>query len=308
MEQLALRKNGIWTTPTRSQFGAIKSSEKLGELLQTDLPIIADMYRAGMTYLQISESLKIAERYNVSRDSAHCAVGRAIIGNKYERNPYPGLISNEEIESLNRNSGRIDSSDTYWNFNLVNARIDSKLTLEQLGEKVGVGIPLVVAYERLRAFPQEDVQNRISEVLEKDKQELFPNYLRKITSEINGERRRLKRQNYFENIDSHKDLIANGDVPGDSLDRILLSEKIEGLLFTLKHRERMILKLRFGFFDGRIYELAEIAEQFGISRSRVGQIEEKAMRKLSRPVKAGWLHGFLDDEFDWSCVGQSYRY
>lgn len=52
------------------------------------------------------------------------------------------------------------------------------------------------------------------------------------------------------------------------------------LLIQLPIRQRMVLKLRFGLYDGRERTLEEVGQEYGISRERVRQIEAKALRKL----------------------------
>ena len=52
---------------------------------------------------------------------------------------------------------------------------------------------------------------------------------------------------------------------------------------VLNPRERQILKLRYGF-GGREYTLEEIGQKLKITRERVRQIEERALRKLRHPA------------------------
>ena len=55
---------------------------------------------------------------------------------------------------------------------------------------------------------------------------------------------------------------------------------IRKILFTLSERERNIIKLRFGFYNGSVKTLQEVGEIYGITRERVRQIEITALRKL----------------------------
>lgn len=57
-------------------------------------------------------------------------------------------------------------------------------------------------------------------------------------------------------------------------------EHILALLDSVKERERRVLDLRFGISDGKPHTLAEVAKELKISRERVRQIEEAALKKL----------------------------
>ena len=54
-----------------------------------------------------------------------------------------------------------------------------------------------------------------------------------------------------------------------------------------------MLRLRFGFKDGISHTLDEIGKMFGVTRERIRQIEEQALKKLNRPNRARYLDGFL---------------
>ena len=56
-----------------------------------------------------------------------------------------------------------------------------------------------------------------------------------------------------------------------------LYEKVEN---ELSDRERLVLKMRYGLYNGEEYTQKEIARQMGISRSYVSRIEKSAIEKL----------------------------
>jgi len=58
---------------------------------------------------------------------------------------------------------------------------------------------------------------------------------------------------------------------------------------TLSYRERRIIELRFGLKGEKSRTLQEISDKFGISRERIRQIEEKALKKLETPKNEGIL-------------------
>ncbi|MFP6659085.1 MAG: sigma-70 family RNA polymerase sigma factor, partial [Pirellulales bacterium] len=70
--------------------------------------------------------------------------------------------------------------------------------------------------------------------------------------------------------------------------------RIEDCLQELNHREREILRLRYGLADGYTYTLEEVGQIFSVTRERVRQIEAKAVRKLQQPNQSKLLVSFLD--------------
>lgn len=70
-------------------------------------------------------------------------------------------------------------------------------------------------------------------------------------------------------------------------------ESLERVLNTLAPREKHVIKLRYGLQDGTEYTLAEIGRQLGISRERVRQIEDEALRKLRHHTRVQYLEELL---------------
>lgn len=72
--------------------------------------------------------------------------------------------------------------------------------------------------------------------------------------------------------------------PDQEIEHLLDRERISSLLDIMTEREREILDMRFGLIDGRPHTLAEISVKFKVSRERVRQIEEEALKKLRKFV------------------------
>ena len=89
-------------------------------------------------------------------------------------------------------------------------------------------------------------------------------------------------------------VLPNDDSP--SADRGLVNEslntEIERALSTLSSREREIIKSFFGIGCQEM-TLEEIGERFGLTRERVRQIKEKAIRRLKSPSRSKLLKGYL---------------
>jgi RNA polymerase primary sigma factor len=75
-----------------------------------------------------------------------------------------------------------------------------------------------------------------------------------------------------------------------------LKDQIEVAMKVLNHREREILRLRYGLTDGYAYTLEEVGRIFSVTRERVRQIESKAVRKLQHPYRCRALLGFLEGD------------
>ncbi len=73
-----------------------------------------------------------------------------------------------------------------------------------------------------------------------------------------------------------------------------LKVRISEVMEVLNHREREIIRLRYGLADGYSYTLEEVGKIFSVTRERVRQIESKAVRKLQEPYRSRRLAGFLD--------------
>ena len=90
------------------------------------------------------------------------------------------------------------------------------------------------------------------------------------------------------------DVLVNDDSP--VADRTLINEslstEVERALSTLTERERDIIKLFFGI-NTQEMTLEEIGEKFGLTRERVRQIKEKAIRRLRHSSRSKLLKTYL---------------
>lgn len=80
----------------------------------------------------------------------------------------------------------------------------------------------------------------------------------------------------------------------DTVEILLLREQLDKVLGTLTPREREILELRYGLADGRERTLEDVGKIFNVTRERIRQIQEKALRKLRHPARSKKLREFLD--------------
>ena len=122
---------------------------------------------------------------------------------------------------------------------------------------------------------------RLSEYFGMSEDMLFPKYAR---LEL------MEPQKLTEVIDSR----MHYDGMNSFVDSIGLAEKVRKVLSTLTPREEKVLRMRFGIGEKSDHFLEEIAQDFGVQRERIRQIEAKALRKLRHPSRSKHLKAFAD--------------
>ena len=71
--------------------------------------------------------------------------------------------------------------------------------------------------------------------------------------------------------------------PEELTQQELLGERVQELLETLPPREALVVRLRYGLPTGEVHTLKQIGLKLGITRERVRQIENQALRRLRHP-------------------------
>lgn len=87
------------------------------------------------------------------------------------------------------------------------------------------------------------------------------------------------------------DLITDHSAENPMVSMIKEANKqiVASILDTLGSREAEILKMRFGINAEKAMTLEEVGDHYGLSKERIRQIENKAIRKLRNPVRAKML-------------------
>ena len=100
-----------------------------------------------------------------------------------------------------------------------------------------------------------------------------------------------------EEADSHLgDFIEDRQAvsPAEAVITVNLQEQTANVLRTLTPREEQVIRLRFGVEHGSEHTLAEVGEKFALTRERIRQIEDKALRKLRHSSRSQRLRAFVD--------------
>ncbi|MBL01094.1 MAG: RNA polymerase subunit sigma-70 [Chloroflexi bacterium] len=81
--------------------------------------------------------------------------------------------------------------------------------------------------------------------------------------------------------------------PADIAAQSSMRQQVDEVLGNLQDRERKVLELRFGLFDGRPRTLEEIGGELNLTRERIRQIERKALGRLRQDTNVGELRELL---------------
>ncbi len=89
---------------------------------------------------------------------------------------------------------------------------------------------------------------------------------------------------------------GNSEQLKETVDGISLKQAIENLLGTIPTREATVLRLYFGLnaSEGEGKTLREIGNRFEVTESRIGQIKNKALRKLRHPSRSRILKQYAE--------------
>ena len=78
-------------------------------------------------------------------------------------------------------------------------------------------------------------------------------------------------------------LDASGPSAADTVEHRAMVTELGRLIDLLPEREALIVRMRFGLYDGRPHTLDEIGRHLGLTRERIRQLEKLALAKLRHP-------------------------
>jgi len=161
-----------------------------------------------------------------------------------------------------------------------------RLPLNRVGALNKIG----KAYSNLeQEFEREPSTTELAQKLEMD--------ISEIHDALRVSRRHVSVDAPFTHGDDNRliDVIENEQQPNPDYE--LMSEslktEIERILSYLSAREAEVIKLYFGLNNEHAFTLEEIGERFNLTRERVRQIKEKAIRRLRNTSKSKNLRAYL---------------
>jgi len=188
------------------------------------------------------------------------------------------------------------------NAELIRARESLGLNQKQAAYLIEISPGSLSHYELLRTYPSEEMQEKICSKYahfgyHMIKKNVFPKQLKKITltEKLIAEREIPVEKLLPLSQVSEKLLPA---VKPEVLDKLYKEELkcvIEESLSTLTDKEGEVIKLYYGIDKDKIYTLEEIASKFNLTRERIRQIKEKAIKRLKHPSRADKLKDFAED-------------
>jgi RNA polymerase primary sigma factor len=87
---------------------------------------------------------------------------------------------------------------------------------------------------------------------------------------------------------------TNEPTPLEQVSEQLLRDDLNEAMSHLTGRERCILELRYGLHGRHPLTLEQIGKTLSLTRERVRQLENEALKKLRSPLLGRRLHGYLD--------------
>ncbi len=161
-----------------------------------------------------------------------------------------------------------------------------RLPLNKVGDLSKIG----KTYAKLeQEFEREPTPEELAKELDME--------LKEVNEAMKQAGRHISMDAPFQNGEENRllDILENRNDPTPDQQLMInsLHEEIERVLKTLKDREADVVRMYFGLDGNHPMTLEEIGEKFNLTRERVRQIKEKAIRRLRLQSRSSNLRGYL---------------
>jgi RNA polymerase sigma factor (sigma-70 family) len=186
------------------------------------------------------------------------------------------------------------------NAELIGAREMAGLTAREVAERTGISYVMYLGCESMREYPNKEMQKKICDFYRSlgiflFEDDVFPEELKKLKPE--------KKYIHEKTIPKIELLsLSTGEfdrkllpaVEGEAEKKVEYDElhaAIYEILSKLPHRQQEVIRMRFGIEDEEPKTCEEIGKIFDVTKSRIQQIEAKALMKIKLSLK---LKSFLE--------------
>lgn len=173
----------------------------------------------------------------------------------------------------------------YYNGSLQKLRLERGLSLKEASKLIGISLLTLCQAETMRRVPNPETMEKIEKFYGVSRNKLFPVEFLKLMknrdkeeieyakTEINALEAYATKQTLFLEESTSPDTMAMGAE---------LRDKLSEAMWYLTEREQKILTLRYGLDGNKPMSIRDAGAYFGITRSRIAQIEHKALCKLRK--------------------------
>ena len=195
---------------------------------------------------------------------------------------------------------RVGMKTRFFNWSLDRAIRAQGWTRNQAAAELGIGLPTLYNWLAFSNYPRADKALEVAVVLGVSDEILFPEEIKgfRITKQPEpisfGRDEALELGMLSQDVDP-EELAIQGE----------LADGINKVMQTITDREKLVLTLRFGLDGGEAKRLVDVGAILGVSRERIRQIEDKALRKLRHPSRAWKLRDYVTEE-RWAATTDRY--
>ena len=172
-------------------------------------------------------------------------------------------------------------------------------SIADFARQSGISYHVLIDYANLKLiFKDEERKQKMIRLLDSDEWTLFEQY-REVVEKENGIKK-IVTDIPIDKIISLENrsllMLESPDRVDESMMHESLEEEVSVALGTLKDREKEVLKMYYGIGGKSELNLNEIAEKVGLTRERVRQIRNKAIRRLRYESRSDILRQYLGQE------------
>ena len=190
----------------------------------------------------------------------------------------------------------------FYNERLVQARKDYGIVSIKLAARaIGITEASLGNYERMSAYPNLEIAERIANFYNKDVGWLFEETYKKISKAKRNFgkpylEQSMSQAEYISLESKEVKLLVDSNISPaiDKINKDDMKKEISDSLSTLNERERAVVEMYFGINREYALTLREIGEEFHITMERARQIKEKAILRLRHKSRSKGLEVFTE--------------